>query len=1309
MIRVDDVILRNLQEQVEKNKNDILYILEEEGVLNEFGIRVTEQISDISELPTVAEYKESHTGWEYGDCIAVGDEEPYQLYVLTRANGTHINDYWFNLGVFPLPGPQGPQGETGAQGPQGEQGEQGEPGIQGPQGNPGLGIYPTTYNLGYGAAIVPIEDITTSGRTLQVGDLIVSTASNWCHRIDAVATSQVTSQSVFYMKGEKGDIGNCIFYVNKDAGPNGHDQVDCNFSDINVGVASGHPVNLDYAVSRNNYICYISNVNSTAQTFKINTIHSIQGAQGPQGPTGRNMLYCGSTVNRTENYEGIIQKTYIDTYLPTGVTVNIGDLFVNIEGILCQVMSIQTNYYGYKTLKRISGDKIFYTDLTLSSTIGNSTNIPWDHIIDGTGTTRSYWNTFKDSLIVDSNGMLGQATDTYVASDTVAGLKFKSIVLLKGPAGQDGQDGLTTDIYVNGQTYTQSGGTITLPDYPTVNDRTITLVQNGVSQSFTLNQNSDKQITLLTVQGNTGDTPSATLSDIQIGNTVYSLAQGSASSGIYLSSADLDTTVNYSKIILISTITLGNNTLAVDDIIIGANKYVGVVTTIGENPNHQPVAAVKTLGNITDPDLSNYVTTTDLSTALDDYELKADAFSGSYNDLTDKPTIPTKTSDLTNDSGYITGVSWNDVSNKPTFATVATTGDYDDLIDKPDLSIYAESSDLATVATTGDYDDLLNKPTLFDGDYDSLTNKPDLSIYAESSDLATVATTGDYDDLTDKPDLSVYELAADAFSGDYDDLTNKPTIPTQTSQLTNNSGFITKDVDDLTYYTKSSNLANVATSGSYNDLSNKPTIPTDVVVIELAENASGTLSASELTQVTTDPTKTMLHRGTVYYALTGIGTTNVRFTSSNGFTSGATWYTVLVNKNNGNWTYEAKTQNYISMSDFATVATTGSYNDLTDKPTIPDTTNMVTIDTNQTITGNKELTGTTKIPNLYIPAIPGYYPELEFTDSTNNYDAHIYVSSTTGNKKYYILPSLYNATANKTIATTDQIVTSYNDLTDKPTIPTDVTIITLSGTSGTLTAEQLALIQANPDKVIIKASNDAYNYYHIITDSLTIDYMYETLLLDAGAYSKCNRVSIYENTSNPGTYDYIFNTFNVLNYDYTNHTIAGDTFSGNTPIKYKTNSYNTYGANFPDTSNYTADKTIATTDNITAAIDAATKYANGDTYTNTNYYNLPGYITSGSKEMTYMVVVPKMLTNITSVTVNKFRCLIRGVAGYVNGSSYIDYASTTGYTVNTYISSPNTITIQVVATAAVTGATNNTVLQAAFSNSTGDLSLTFNS
>jgi hypothetical protein len=47
---------------------------------------------------------------------------------------------------------------------------------------------------------------------------------------------------------------------------------------------------------------------------------------------------------------------------------------------------------------------------------------------------------------------------------------------------------------------------------------------------------------------------------------------------------------------------------------------------------------------------------------------------------------PTNVSDFTNDTGFITGVSWSEVTDKPTFATVATSGSYNDLSDKPTIS-----------------------------------------------------------------------------------------------------------------------------------------------------------------------------------------------------------------------------------------------------------------------------------------------------------------------------------------------------------------------------------------------------------------------------------------------------------------------------------------------------------------------------------------------------------------------------------------------------------------------------------------------
>ena len=150
MLTIGNEELRNLEEQVEKNKSDILYMLEEEGALNQFGIKVVGQEQTADALPAPTEY----TG-DFGDAYAIGATSPYTLYIYTRANGTHPTNYWFNIGQFPVPGPAGstgtpgatgPQGPIGPMGPAGPQGKQGPQGIQGPvgprgpqgvQGNPG--------------------------------------------------------------------------------------------------------------------------------------------------------------------------------------------------------------------------------------------------------------------------------------------------------------------------------------------------------------------------------------------------------------------------------------------------------------------------------------------------------------------------------------------------------------------------------------------------------------------------------------------------------------------------------------------------------------------------------------------------------------------------------------------------------------------------------------------------------------------------------------------------------------------------------------------------------------------------------------------------------------------------------------------------------------------------------------------------------------------------------------------------------------------------------------------------------------------
>lgn len=117
MLTVDNVQYRNLKEQVAKNQEDIKYILEEEGVLNEFGIKVIGQVETADDLPDASTY----TG-EYGDAYAVGTETPYDLYIYTREFSGTSGPHWFSIGQFPVQGPTGATGATGATGPQGQRG-----------------------------------------------------------------------------------------------------------------------------------------------------------------------------------------------------------------------------------------------------------------------------------------------------------------------------------------------------------------------------------------------------------------------------------------------------------------------------------------------------------------------------------------------------------------------------------------------------------------------------------------------------------------------------------------------------------------------------------------------------------------------------------------------------------------------------------------------------------------------------------------------------------------------------------------------------------------------------------------------------------------------------------------------------------------------------------------------------------------------------------------------------------------------------------------------------------------------------------
>ena len=131
MLNINGKELRNLEEQVLKNKEDIAAHYNMDRVLANFGIRVIGQVASAEELPA----PETFTG-EYGDAYAVGTEAPYTFYIWTRAdvNAGHPTDYWFDVGRLAIVGPQGPKGDTGAQGPQGVRGNSLTPNTVVPEG-----------------------------------------------------------------------------------------------------------------------------------------------------------------------------------------------------------------------------------------------------------------------------------------------------------------------------------------------------------------------------------------------------------------------------------------------------------------------------------------------------------------------------------------------------------------------------------------------------------------------------------------------------------------------------------------------------------------------------------------------------------------------------------------------------------------------------------------------------------------------------------------------------------------------------------------------------------------------------------------------------------------------------------------------------------------------------------------------------------------------------------------------------------------------------------------------------------------------
>lgn len=238
--------------------------------------------------------------------------------------------------------------------------------------------------------------------------------------------------------------------------------------------------------------------------------------------------------------------------------------------------------------------------------------------------------------------------------------------------------------------------------------------------------------------------------------------------------------------------------------------------------------------------------------------------------IKNKPSIPTKTSDLTNDSGFITSASvptkTSDLTNDSGFITNTVNN----------LTNYYDQSTINTMfaaipAVPTKTSDLTNDSGFVsDTDYASASTAgvvkvgAGLSIDANGVLSSSGLTSVDWTDVTNKPTNVSYwtndagYITSAALPTKTSDLTNdsgfitSASLPTKTSDLTNDSGFITSSVSNLSnYYTKTQTY----TQSEVNALLSAIVIPTvNNATLTIQENGvtKGTFTANSATNTTVD-------------------------------------------------------------------------------------------------------------------------------------------------------------------------------------------------------------------------------------------------------------------------------------------------------------------------------------------------------------------------------------------------------------------------------------------------------------------------
>lgn len=231
-----------------------------------------------------------------------------------------------------------------------------------------------------------------------------------------------------------------------------------------------------------------------------------------------------------------------------------------------------------------------------------------------------------------------------------------------------------------------------------------------------------------------------------------------------------------------------------------------------------PVAHTHTTSQITDfPTLSNVAT------------------SGSYNDLSNKPSIPTATSDLTNDSGFVTSsdvpTKTSDLTNDSGYITSASIPTVNDAT----LTIQKNGTAVDTFTANASQNKTIN--------ITMAASDVGLGNVGNYKAVSTVANQGLTD--TEKSNArSNIGAGSSSFSGSYNDLTDKPTIPTvNNATLTIQKNGTT--VNTFTANASSNVTANITVPINVSELTNDSGYTTNIGTVTGVKVGSTSYSPSD--------------------------------------------------------------------------------------------------------------------------------------------------------------------------------------------------------------------------------------------------------------------------------------------------------------------------------------------------------------------------------------------------------------------------------------------------------------------------------